>query len=53
MKILVWGTGIYAADFLDRYRFLPHADGFVSGKEPSDAFRSQYMQGKPWLSSSE
>ncbi len=53
MKILVWGTGIYAADFLDRYRFLPHADGFVSGKEPSDAFRSQYMQGKPWLSSSD
>jgi FkbM family methyltransferase len=53
MKILVWGTGIYAAHFLDKYEFLPCVDGFVSGKEPPEAFRNQYMQGKTWHNSSE
>jgi len=53
MKILVWGTGIYAANFLDKYEFLSYVDGFVSGKEPPEAFRNQYMRGKTWHNSSE
>ena len=53
MKILVWGTGIYAAHFMDKYEFLPYVDGFVSGKEPPEAFRDQYMQGKTWHHSAE